>query len=312
VGYSSRYHVASLAAVFLALGIGILIGTGLNGVVSDTTKSLEASLRGEIESSHDRIDELNRQISQHQSYEEASYPGLVRDLLAGRRVAVIALGGSDQDTRSYISQVVGPSAETGATVQDFEVVTEPPDLAGLADQLRGLRLGGTEVKGLAGGGDVLGAVAHHAGRALVQGGPLFRMIRGTLLKTDSGAPSGVDAVIVTRQQPTDLDPAQTAATAQLEAGLLDGLAATKLPVVGVETSTADPSSISLYSDHGISSVDDVDMYAGRVALAYALAGSKGAFGIKPSADRLLPVLRSPSRVPSQGARRAAGKQRNKP
>ncbi len=307
VGYSSRYHVASLAAVFLALGVGILIGTGLNGVVSDTTKSLESSLRGEIESSHNKIDDLNRELAQHQSYETASYPGLVRGLLAGKRVAVIALGGSDPDTRSDILQVVGPNAETGATVQDFEIVREPPDLEGLADELRGKRLGAFQVKGLARGGDALGTVARHAGRGLAQGGALFKTLRGTLLKTNSGVPNGVDAVIVTRAQPDNLDPAQTDATAQLEAGLLDGLASTRLPVVGVETSTADPSSISLYSDHGISSVDDVDMYAGRVALAYALAGSKGAFGVKPSADRLLPMLRSPSRRPERAARRGAAR-----
>ena len=29
MGYSARYHAASLAAVFLALAIGILIGVGL-------------------------------------------------------------------------------------------------------------------------------------------------------------------------------------------------------------------------------------------------------------------------------------------
>jgi hypothetical protein len=301
VGYSSRYHVASLAAVFLALGVGILIGTGLNGVVSDATKSIESSLRGEIERSHNKIDDQSRQIDQQQAYETGSFPGLVTGLLRGSHVAVIALGNQpDSETRDAISAVVGPSSLTGGHVQSFDVVTEPPDLSALADELRGKRIGGVVVKGLGQGGDTLNTVAKHLGRALVSGGPLLKTVEHTLLDPESGSPRGVDAVIVTRSTPGSLDPAQTDATARLESGILDGLVATKLPVVGIETSTADPSSISFYSDHGASSVDDVEMYAGRVALTYTLGGTKGAFGIKPSADRLLPVLRPPSKRPSTG------------
>ena len=301
MGYSSRYHVASLAAVFLALGVGILIGTGLNGVVSDTTKSLEASLRGEIESSHNRIDELNREIARQEDFGQDAFPGLVRGLLRGDRVAVIALGGLD-GTSDAIRSVAGPTAVTGARVQDYVVVKEPPDLDGLADELRGERLGGSVVRGLGQGGDALTVVARHAGRALINGGPLYKAIEPTLLASESGKPNGVDAVIVAREPPDSLDPAETDATARLEAGLLDGLRSTGLPVVGIETSTADPTSIGLYSDNDVTSVDNVDQTAGQVALAYGLAGSSGAFGIKPSADRLLPILRSPQRkaAPAQG------------
>ncbi len=309
MGYSSRYHVASLAAVFLALGVGILIGTGLNGVVSDTTKSLETSLRGEIESSQNRADDLERQLANERdlaaSFGQAAFPGLVRGLLSDRRVAVITLGESDGDTREAIGQVVGPSAVTGGRVQDYLVVREPPDLGGLADDLRGRRLGAFQVRGLAQGGDALSTVAKHAGRALVNGGGLFKAIEQTLLKQETGAVAGVEAVIVTRQEPDSLDPAQADATATLEAGLLDGLRSTGLPVVGVETSVADPSSISLFSDHDVTSVDNVDEVAGRVSLAYGLAGAHGAFGVKPSAERLMPPLRSPGKGPARAARTRA-------
>jgi hypothetical protein len=295
VGYSSRYHVASLAAVFLALGVGILIGTGLQGVISNTTKKLETSLRGDLDRAQAQVSDLSQQLDREHAFDQAAYPGLVRGLLTGKRVAVIAFGGLDSPTRTAIQQVVGPDAPTGAQVQDYVVVNEPPDLKALAGDLRGRRLGATPIKGLAAGGDILSTVAKHVGRALVSGGPLFRSVESTLLGSASGAPRGVDAVIVTRQQPGSLDPAEADATARLEGGILDGLKATKLPVVGVETNTVNPSSISLYSGHGVTSVDDVDLYPGRVALAYGLAGSKGAFGVKSSATRLLPALRPPRR-----------------
>ena len=49
----------------------------------------------------------------------------------------------------------------------------------------------------------------------------------------------------------------------------------------------------------VSSVDDLDQVAGRVAMIFALLGAKGHFGIKDSADRLLPELLTPGPVPPQ-------------
>ena len=43
-----------------------------------------------------------------------------------------------------------------------------------------------------------------------------------------------------------------------------------------------------YKSKNLSSVDDLDAPAGQAALAYALAGAHGAFGVKPTADSLLP------------------------
>ena len=72
------------------------------------------------------------------------------------------------------------------------------------------------------------------------------------------------------------------------------------PVVGVERSESETSEIGFFTDHGTTAtVDSADLISGRVALVYALAGSKGNYGIKSSADRLLPGLRHP-RPPAQG------------
>jgi hypothetical protein len=301
VGYSSRYHVASLAAVFLALGIGILIGTGLKTVVSDTTNNLAASIRddlqGSLDEAHAQVGALNRQLDRERSFGQAAYPGLVRGLLRGERVAVIEFGEPlDNALRSDIQQVVGPGNITGADVQSFDVVAEPPDLRGLVADLKGTKVRGTQVRGLAKGGDLLTAVAERAGAALARGGAFFRSISDTLLASQSGAPAGIDAVIVARHQTPGLDPAQAATVDRLEAGLLDGLRRSGIPVVGVERADTPHSSIGLFQEHGLASVDDLDLYSGRVALAYALRGAEGSFGVKATADHLLPPLHGP-RVP---------------
>jgi Copper transport outer membrane protein, MctB len=43
-----------------------------------------------------------------------------------------------------------------------------------------------------------------------------------------------------------------------------------------------------YQSKDISSVDDVEQTVGQAALIYALDGSHGSYGTKPTADSLLP------------------------
>ena len=72
---------------------------------------------------------------------------------------------------------------------------------------------------------------------------------------------------------------------------MEGLRARGTPVVGVETLDADPSQVSWFKDHDLSSVDDVDDRVGRAALVFALAGQHGAYGQKSTADGgLLPPI----------------------
>ena len=70
--------------------------------------------------------------------------------------------------------------------------------------------------------------------------------------------------------------------------MIEGIRAAGHPVVGIEKIDTDPSQISFYSNQGLSSVDDVDTAGGQLALVLALAGARGNFGFKKSADGPLP------------------------
>jgi copper transport outer membrane protein MctB len=298
MGYSARYHVASLAAIFLALGVGILIGTGLGkNVVNDTTRRLESSLKGDLESARGQAAALRDQLRQQQDFSQAVYPALINGALAGNRIAVISLGGLDDALRGDIERVLGAQNQTGARIREFAVVREPPDVAALNGDLRGTRLHPLRRSG----GD-LTTFGRRAGRAIVTGGPFFRRVSGVLLARRSGKPGRIDGVIVTRSAPTNLGPHAAAATSGLESGILDGVERSGVPVVAVEQTDTDPSSISLFHSHGISTVDDLDLTAGGVALVYALRGAEGSFGVGASASRLVPPLvrlrRATHRLPS--------------
>ena len=296
MGYSARYHAASLAAVFLALAIGILIGVGLGeNVVSDTTTDLERSLTSDLADARSNAEDLQAELNRERDFSTEIFPALVDDLLLDDRIAVVALGSFPQEMKGDVEFVVGRDSATGARLSEFAVVREPPDLRALADAVPP----GSPARRVGRDSDALTALARRAGLSLVRGGAPFDRLADPLLADVSGRPGGIDAVIVVRDRPGDLGSAKSDATDALEEGLLDGLqSAGGIPVVGVERSDSDGSQIGFYSARGLdATVDSIDLTSGRLALAYALDGVEGDYGIKASADRLLPVLRRPPQPP---------------
>ena len=175
---------------------------------------------------------------------------------------------------------------------------EPVDVHGLAGDLSKTRFAD-----IAKNPDTLTAFGVGIGRQMVRGGTLLDQVRGHLFSRASGNFGALDGVIVVRDQPEDMGPVQRGRRPTLESGLMSGIVATKAPAVGVETSTAEDSSVSFFQGNDLSSVDDVDLVAGRLATVFALLGAEGSFGVKGSADRLLPDLSAADRrlAPAPGA-----------
>jgi len=287
VGYSARYHAVSLVAVFLALAIGILIGAEFGGdALNNTRKNLEQSLTGNLQDARERVDELNGQLGRSDEFADRVYPALVRNRLAGRRIGVLAIGDLPGGTVTSIEDTLGP---TGARLVGIGVVREPADLNGLAGDLAKTRFAQLRTDP-----EALTAFGAGVGRQLMRGGTLLERVRGHLFSRASGNFGGLDGVIVVRQVPEEMGPVQHANASALESGLMSGITGTRTPAVGVETSTAEPSSVSFFNGNDLASVDDIETAAGRVATVFALLGAEGSFGVKGSADRLLPDLLPPA------------------
>ena len=290
MGYSARYHAISLIAVFLALAIGILIGAEFGGdTLNETRKDLERSLTGNLQDSRDRADQLEGELGRANEFSNSVYPVLVRDRLAGKRIGIVALGGLSGDLSESIEDAL---STTGARLVAVGVVREPVDLRALAGDLSKTRFAD-----LAKNPEALNALGTGLGRQLVLGGNLLDRVRSRLFSRASGNFRALDGVIVVRDQPEEMGPVQRASAGQLETGLMSGIVATRAPAVGVESSTAEESSVSFFRGNELSSIDDVDLVAGQLATVFALLGAEGSFGVKGSADRLLPDLLSPAGQP---------------
>jgi hypothetical protein len=283
MGYSARYHAASLIAVFLALAVGILVGAQFGGdALTNTRKNLEHSLVGNLQDARSRADELSGQLDRADEFGERVYPVLTRDRLSGKRIAIVALGGLPSDITSDIEEALGP---TGARLVGVGVVREPVDVNGLANDLAKTRFADLRTNP-----DALTELGTGLGRQLVLGGTVPEVVRGQLFSRASGSFGALDGVIVVRDQPEDMGPVQRARANQLESALMAGITGTRTPAVGVEATTTEPSSVSFFQSSDLSSVDDVDLTAGQLAMVFSILGAEGSFGVKGSADRLLPDL----------------------
>jgi hypothetical protein len=279
--FTFRYHAITLIAVFLALGIGVLLGVsiGEEGVVSGARRDLEKSLRGDLRGERDRNAELRSELGIRDSFEEESYRGLVAGLLPGSRVGILAVGDLPARYASRIRDAVEPA---GADVDSISVVRAALPLDRLAETLEG-----TSFERVDRDRGALARLGERIGRQLVNGGHLIERARRDVFSSARGDYRGLDGIVFVRDR-EGLKGDDKAAQDRFEAALIAGLRSTDAEVVGVETRDTDPSQIPFISRQGLTSVDDLDLVAGRAALVYALLGADGRFGVKDTADQLLP------------------------
>src|SRR4029078_6463547 len=96
--FDLRYHVTSLAAVFIALLIGILVGVALasHGLGNSERKSREDDVRraqNRADGLQSRVDSLQQQKRSDSDFVDKTYNALMTDRLKDKRVAVLYVGG---------------------------------------------------------------------------------------------------------------------------------------------------------------------------------------------------------------------------
>lgn len=295
--FDLRYHVASLAAVFVALAIGIFVGVGLSGegFVNDAERAnLQAridELRAERDAAVAEAGDADVRGEALDDFAGAAYPELVDGRLDGKAVGIVFVGSVDKGLAGRIRRAVGDAGGRVALVRALRVPldTEAVDEALGAD---------AELAGLAGpdGRDQLG---RELADELVEGGPspVLRRLSATLVEEQSGASSvDLDAVVVARPARP-----QQGETEDFLAGLYGGLASAPLPSVGVDVRGTQRSALPAFRRQGLSTVDTIDTAMGQVALVYLLGGARvGSYGIGPGAvDGVLPDA-PPRPAPTDG------------
>ncbi|MFP5321486.1 MAG: copper transporter [Acidimicrobiia bacterium] len=129
-----RYHIVSLTAVFLAIGIGLTLGsTFLDRATVENLQGQLQSLEGRLDERNEQIGDLQSELDQAQALQDAldeQGTGLLADRLGPVPVVVVASEGVEEDD---VDGAVGALEAAGAEVQGLWWLQERFLLAGDAD-----------------------------------------------------------------------------------------------------------------------------------------------------------------------------------
>jgi hypothetical protein len=117
-----RYHLVSIVAVFLALTVGVVLGTAaLNGPLTAGLRKSVATLRHEENNLGAINQSLRQEISSNQQFAEAAEPVLLNQLLAGQQVVLVTAPGAPSAVTNGVNQAI---VAAGAKVTG-EVAVQP-------------------------------------------------------------------------------------------------------------------------------------------------------------------------------------------
>jgi hypothetical protein len=297
-----RYHIVSLTAVFLALGLGILAGTTVidQGLVSSLRANTRA-LRGELNTVKGNVSDLQKQLRVWDEFGKSISTSLLQGQLAGRAVVLVADAKVPGPLMSALAEAFRlsnakrPTRMTLTakwTLDGTETVGELATAAGVSARDRGT---------------IVSAAAERIGSRLAGSSDPRTETDAIRRLTDadfidvadlpgSGPFPAANAVVVVVSSG---DAQEAPAPDDFFIPFLKALSATRI-ACAVEPITADQSIVELVrGDRGMArsvcTADHVDTVAGRLSLVYALRSlidgrSAEHYGIRGGTP-IAPVLR---------------------
>jgi copper transport outer membrane protein MctB len=278
--YNLRYHIASLVAVFLALAVGLLLGTIVveRGVITSAQRTTVQELQkdfNQIRSESAAVKKTNDALS---AFVAESAPRLVESALTSRTVLVIA----GPDTAETV-------ATTGRAIRAAGGVTAVATFSGVGLSLGDEAVAAAAAKALDVPVESLDATAVVIALAREWSSPdeprvLTKALiaAGGLKLTGLAATDKVGAVAVSATFDGTPDP--------VAFRLAAALSGPTVPAVGVETTKRSDGAAAAAKTAGLSGVDDVDSPIGQVSLVWVLSGrASGLYGVGEGVDGPYPT-----------------------
>ena len=300
---SLRSHAISLAAVFLALAIGVALGSGLlSNTVLSGLQDDKHELQDQIDTLTDDKNALNEKLSAAGEFDASMAPRILGDSLAGKSVVLFRTPDAADDDVEGLARLV---ADAGGSVTGTVDLTPEFVNANSAEKLlsvvnspivpAGKQLSTTSVDQGSQAGDLLGI------SLLINRDPKVSVVdeaqRETVLATlrDTGfltygnqtIPAANTALVVTGGPLAEEAGNQGATVARFAAGMAPHGSGTVL--VGRDGSSSGTAAVAVARSDAslstaVSTVDDIDSESGRItsvlALGDLLAGGKpGQYGI---------------------------------
>ncbi|MBX7456573.1 copper transporter [Mycolicibacterium sp. 3033] len=295
---SLRSHAISLAAVFLALAIGIALGSGLlSNTVLSGLRDDKAQMQTEIDTLTNDRNALNEKLSAAGDFDAQMAPRILRGSLADKSVVLFRTPDAADDDVDAVSRLVsaagGSVSGTIALTQEFVDANSAEKLLSVVNSPivpAGTQLSTTTVDQGSQAGDLLGItlLANRDPKAPPvnddQRDTVLAALRDTgFITYGTDRVGGADtAVVITGGSLGDDAGNQGATVARFAAGLATHGAGVVL--AGRDGAASGTSAVAVVrSDNSltsaVSTVDDVDRESGRITTVLALSALVG--GGKP-------------------------------
>ncbi|MCF8009716.1 MAG: copper transporter [Clostridiales bacterium] len=283
-----KYHIASLVAVFLALGIGILIGSTMLGndtlveyqkQVTDNLENQLKELRHKNDSIRADVADLKMNLQIQKDFNSGVMPALINNELKGLNLAVVETSGY-----YFPHKLTDTLKMSGANVTSISSFLNfsPGNINKILKKIN------YEEKNKA-KEDFLAFAARKITREIISGDmDLVNTLTGAnVIQVQGKYGKHLDGVILVGGS-QDKDSSRFS---RLDKNLIDVFQSNEIPVYGTEETSAGYSYIKKYQEHGLKvTVDNINTVPGRTALIFSISGDAGYYGVKSSARRLMPEL----------------------
>ena len=311
-----RYHLVSIIAVFLALAVGIVLGTAaLSGPIQTNLNNNLSRVTSEKRGLEGDVSELRAQVGAADAFAQSVGVQLVRGALEDERVLLVTTPQTPADLAEQLTPLLEQAgAQVSGTLQLLPALSDPEQRALVEDLVAQVVPAGVELPdtgaveraatelaaALTRTSDGKGVEPEEA-QAVVSAFAEADLVEFS--SPDETLQPATLAVVLTGAAPEQLTPpeqAQQLAVVAL-AGALDARSAGAL-LAGPTGSASDRGTVrALRSDEAlsreVSSVDNADRGTGRVTVVLALAeqrrGGTGLYGTGEGASTAPPSTASP-------------------
>ena len=279
MGPSFRYHLSTLIAIFLALGVGMVIG---NSYVQDKVVEGLASQQERLDQQfREQVTRYQKENDRYGDWIETIRPLVLKDRLKGRRVALVQTG----DYPGLAPLIQDRLKEAGATVASRTVVK--PGFPGIADQnltaiLARLRdtHPGIEIDRSA----ITRVLALAVGKGKADA-DLDVLASSGLIDREGDYSAPVQCAIVAGGA---RDESASARVEAVDKPLIRSLKELGVQVVLVEPTDVAVSYVPLVRDLDIATVDNADSDIGQVSAVLAFDSPASDYGVKGARGGIVP------------------------
>jgi copper transport outer membrane protein MctB len=300
---SFRYHIVSIIAVFLALALGIVVGTtALNGPITSNLRSEVETLRKDRTSLSGEVTTLQNQVSDATQFATTYGPQIVKGTLTDKPVLLIGLPGASTGLKDSLrKQITAAGGKVTGRIQltaDYSDPKRASDLTALATGTThpvGMTLPNTDDAGVL-GGYLLSWVLLGKGQATDIRSVLTALAGLHMVKVESSGDVAGAALIVIVANGA-LPKADAVGKSQLALVTQFQELGGKAVVAGDTASSTEGGVIALVRNDDadkstVSTVDNADSSLGQVSAILALnaltKSQVGHFGTGSGASKLYP------------------------